>query len=266
MHVAQETCGSDQRDADDNKTDVQCANESAMGDKEAECEAIVGAMAENDTVSAKNATCGEDATCDEDRKDEKEVEKCVSPREALLQLASNPRLHIRQDVPFSDALSGSGRSNFCFIPRGKSGWSSRLFRIMFAGCLPVLLNDYYEIPFSEFLNIQDWMIKWPMKNINADHLLSVLENVVDSSTFLVMLSGLERDRCWYVYPPSLSDAFYHADVLDALCPHWKTQNAFLAIVRLLARKVRVSKNSPNTFFFPFKDSLLYVNETFDLME
>ncbi|CAE8644132.1 unnamed protein product, partial [Polarella glacialis] len=66
-----------------------------------------------------------------------------SPRGQLLAMAKEPDLHIRQDVPYIEAATGSMTSRFCFVPRGKSAWSSRFFRVLFAGCVPVLLNDYY---------------------------------------------------------------------------------------------------------------------------
>lgn len=192
--------------------------------------------------------------------------KCMSPRESLLRMANMSELHIRQDVPFIEALKGAGLSHFCFVPRGKSAWSSRLFRVLFAGCIPVLLNDYCEIPFDEFLNIQQWMIKWPMRNVDVDQLLRILRDVIDTGTGMMMRLALERERCWFVYPPSIADSHYDPDALEDLCPRWKKQNAFLGVMRLLARKSRMSKNSPNTFFFPVKDKLIFVNENFEILE
>lgn len=69
-----------------------------------------------------------------------------------------PDMHIRQDVPYTEALRGSVSSRFCFVPRGKSAWSSRLFRTMFGKCVPVILNDDYEMPFSSLLPAEDWCI------------------------------------------------------------------------------------------------------------
>eukprot|EP00397_Hematodinium_sp_SG-2012_P036413 GEMP01039312.1.p1 GENE.GEMP01039312.1~~GEMP01039312.1.p1 ORF type:complete len:279 (+),score=53.28 GEMP01039312.1:991-1827(+) len=190
-----------------------------------------------------------------------------SPRERLLLMANDTDLHIRQDVPGSDALFGAGNSVFCFIPRGISAWSSRLFRTMFADCIPVLLNDYYEVPFSEFLDVHDWMIKWPMKDLDGQLLLMNLQRMMRNGIATLMVYALKAVRCWYVFPPGIIDEeFSEIELtLDELCPHWKTQNAFLGIMQLLRRKVRVTKNSPETFFFPQEQNLVFTDRNFNIL-
>ncbi len=63
--------------------------------------------------------------------------------------------HAEQDVPYQEALIGAVSSRFCFVPRGKSAWSSRLFRILFGKCVPVILNDDYELPFISLFGSKD---------------------------------------------------------------------------------------------------------------
>jgi hypothetical protein len=84
--------------------------------------------------------------------------KAASPRQQLLQWAEKypDLMHIRQeDASHQVAMQGSVTSKFCFVPRGKSAWSSRLFRVLFAKCVPVILNDDYEIPFLGLMENQD---------------------------------------------------------------------------------------------------------------
>jgi len=193
-----------------------------------------------------------------------------SPREVLLSLAADPRLHIRQNVPFDEALLGSSRSSFCFIPRGQgSATHTRLFRVMFANCLPVMLNDRAEIPFSELLPVHEWTIKLPMKNINGDVLLNRLEEIRNNhNLFNRMVLAMRRDRCWYLYPPSKID-FDYDDLIkykpDNVCPKWKSENAFLAIMKLLSRKKRVSKHTDDTFYYPRENGTVYVDKNYNVL-
>ena len=41
-----------------------------------------------------------------------------------------------------------GNARFCLAPRGRAAWSVRFFEALWAGCVPVLLSDYYEVPFE----------------------------------------------------------------------------------------------------------------------
>jgi len=193
-----------------------------------------------------------------------------SPREVLLSMADNPNLHIRQDVPFDESLIGSSSSSFCFIPRGFSAWTSRIFRVLFANCIPVILNDRLEIPFSELLPVHEWTIKWPMKNIDRDELLYRLEEIRnDTKLYHSMLHALERDRCWFVFPPSRLDFDYQEVQLPNrqknACPRWKKENAFLATMKLLGRKKRVTRSSDDTFYFPSKNGTVYMDKNFNIL-
>lgn len=58
-----------------------------------------------------------------------------------------------------------GDSKFCFIPRGKSAWSLRLYEAFFADCIPVLLSDFWELPFEEFIDYSEIIIRWPMNKV-----------------------------------------------------------------------------------------------------
>jgi len=189
-----------------------------------------------------------------------------SPRKAILRWADassegggekdrreleSEELFVKQDVPYVEALRGSTSARFCLVPRGKSAWSSRFFRVLFAGCLPVLLNDDYEPPFETMLDIPQWLIKWPMRNVD-DGLLDYLRSI-PLTVQETMLQKVSHDRCWYVYPPSALD-YEQTDLmngkLDSICPNWRTENAFFGIMRELRRKRRRSKTSFDTFYLP----------------
>lgn len=200
-----------------------------------------------------------------------------SPRKAILRWAADGggekdrrdlesyELFVKQDVPYVEALRGSTSSRFCLVPRGKSAWSSRFFRALFAGCVPVLLNDEYEAPFEAFLDVPRWLIKWPMRKVD-DGLLNYLR-ALPTGTLDSMLHVVETDRCWYVYPPSALDS-EQTDLmqgkLDPICPNWRLRNAFFGVMRLLLRKRRKSKTSFQTFYLPVdpSGSVRYIDESF----
>ncbi|CAE7377835.1 rib-1 [Symbiodinium natans] len=92
----------------------------------------------------------------------------LNVRSVLLALKeTEPLFHVDVDVPYVESFLGLTSSLFCFVPRGKSAWSSRFFQTFFAGCIPVLLNDRYEPPFGEFVDLPSAVIKWPMTQVGG---------------------------------------------------------------------------------------------------
>merc|ERR1712166_1051858 len=93
-------------------------------------------------------------------------------------------------------------SVFCFVPRGKSAWSSRFFQTFFAGCIPVLLNDRYEPPFGEIVDATQFSIKWPMQEVGE--LVTYLRRLIQERPDAVrdLRKAGEALRCWYAWPPS----------------------------------------------------------------
>merc|ERR1711907_862196 len=69
----------------------------------------------------------------------------LNVRSVLLALKETEAdMHVDVDVPYIESFMGLTQSVFCFVPRGKSAWSSRFFQTFFAGCIPIILNDLYE--------------------------------------------------------------------------------------------------------------------------
>merc|ERR1712098_635592 len=97
-------------------------------------------------------------------------------------------------------LLGALESKFCFVPRGKSGWSSRFFQVFFYECVPVLLNDWYEPPFTELMKYEDFMIKWPMTQVD-ERLIAYLEEL-PLDTMEDMVERMRVVRCWLLWTPS----------------------------------------------------------------
>ncbi|CAK9000201.1 unnamed protein product [Durusdinium trenchii] len=126
----------------------------------------------------------------------------VDVRKELLALRELPGT---EDMKFGDGATlevmheAYGDAKFCFVPRGKSGWSLRFFEVIFAGCIPVMISDKWELPFEDFLDVTRFVIKWPSTQIGPQ-LIAYLRSLPDS-TVQEYMDEAKKIRCWYFYPP-----------------------------------------------------------------
>eukprot|EP00397_Hematodinium_sp_SG-2012_P044376 GEMP01049554.1.p1 GENE.GEMP01049554.1~~GEMP01049554.1.p1 ORF type:complete len:314 (+),score=24.59 GEMP01049554.1:672-1613(+) len=147
-------------------------------------------------------------------------------------------LFIGQNLSMVEVHQKMGQTKFCLIPKGKSAWSLRLYEALFANCVPVVLSDYWELPFENFINFSSFIIKWPTSGIGK--LLSYLREVPDKVIERYMEVARDQ-RCWFMYPPPLQE--FHdgtQDIHSQICPH-PTRNAYEGIVQELVRKRRKSR-------------------------
>jgi len=163
----------------------------------------------------------------------------LNVRSVLLAMKGEPDMHLDVDVPYVESFIGLTNSNFCFVPRGKSAWSSRFFQTFFAGCVPIVLNDLYEPPFGEIVDLPSAIIKWPMKEVPVlvDYLRQMKENNPEDMLAL-HLAGKEL-RCWYAWPPSWVEWSWvevNKSKFNKTCSQWHVKNAYVAVTRLLATK------------------------------
>ncbi|CAD7924708.1 unnamed protein product [Amoebophrya sp. A25] len=105
-------------------------------------------------------------------------------------------LHIAQDVPFTEGLYGQAASLFCLIPRGISGYTSRFIRALWAGCVPVILSDLYEVPFGHLFpeaRVYPWFVKWPMRAMEGKPLArrDIYRSSDDAGPILSVLATAE---------------------------------------------------------------------------
>eukprot|EP00811_Abedinium_folium_P024141 NODE_3388_length_2045_cov_5.776330.p1 GENE.NODE_3388_length_2045_cov_5.776330~~NODE_3388_length_2045_cov_5.776330.p1 ORF type:complete len:668 (+),score=111.25 NODE_3388_length_2045_cov_5.776330:131-2005(+) len=169
----------------------------------------------------------------------------LNVRSVLLAMRDSvPDMHIDVDVPYSESFAGLINSIFCFVPRGKSAWSSRFFQTFFAGCIPVLLNDRYEPPFGELMHAPAGIIKWPMTKV--DKLIPYLRLLW--SEYPAVVRDLQEAgrlaRCWYAWPPSWIEwdwIHLNRSKFNSTCGEYHLQSAYVAVTRLLAPKATGSR-------------------------
>lgn len=162
-------------------------------------------------------------------------------RGAIKILHEQGRIVVGQNLSMPDMHGVMGNARFCFVPKGKSAWSLRFFEALFANCVPVVLSDYWELPFEAFLDIPSFVIKWPMAKVGQE-LLDYLESQPIEVVEAMMDSG-RRHRCWYVYQPLLHELILDErhDELYRICPKLREENAFEGTMRMLQDKVRKSR-------------------------
>lgn len=168
-------------------------------------------------------------------------------RGALRKLHEKQRIVVGQNLSLPEMHAVMGTARFCFVPKGKSAWSLRFFEALFANCVPVVLSDFWELPFEAFLDVPSFVVKWPMADV-SDRLIDYLGNIPDDVVQEYMDAGRSL-RCWYVYPPILHEltAEQKNDELYRVCPELREKNAFEGIMQLLNAKTRVSRTMMRFF-------------------
>ncbi|CAE8602081.1 unnamed protein product [Polarella glacialis] len=99
-------------------------------------------------------------------------------RGAIRRLQEKGKVFVAQNLSMPEMHAVMGNSRFCFVPKGKSAWSLRFYESLFANCVPVVLSDFWELPFESFLDLPSFVIKWPMDKV-GDRLMEYLEALSD---------------------------------------------------------------------------------------
>ena len=59
---------------------------------------------------------------------------------------------VRRSIPKYDYNTNMSRTKYCPVCGGFSQWTPRLMEAIYYGCIPVILSDHWELPFSHIVN------------------------------------------------------------------------------------------------------------------
>lgn len=117
----------------------------------------------------------------------------------------------------TDYFERIGDCHFCFAPKGLGYWSNRLYEVLFAGCIPVILSDEIGLPFENHVNWTSFSLKWPMHDVTPN-MIAHLQGLVSENWNLVqdMHEAVVRNRCWFDYNSEDEECSPYRGILMAL--------------------------------------------------
>ncbi|XVF06610.1 hypothetical protein REPUB_Repub06bG0064100 [Reevesia pubescens] len=110
----------------------------------------------------------------------------------------------RLKTPYADALLGS---KFCLHVKGFEVNTARIADSLYYGCIPVVIANYYDLPFADILNWKSFSI--PVVTVDIPLLKQILQGIT-SDEYLSLQRNVLKVRKhfqWHV-PPIDFDAFY----------------------------------------------------------
>ncbi|RZC70608.1 hypothetical protein C5167_033770 [Papaver somniferum] len=99
------------------------------------------------------------------------------------------------------------KTKFCICPSGYEVASPRIVEAFYAGCVPVLINDYYALPFGDVLNWRSFSVVVPVNEIPS--LKKILTSISQRRYIKMQQRGLKIRRHFEVNsPPERFDVFH----------------------------------------------------------
>jgi hypothetical protein len=99
------------------------------------------------------------------------------------------------------------RSKFCLLLRGHRGWSPRLGDAIWAGCVPVIVADHYQLPLHELVDWTQFSVQVPEQRVGE---LKHILQTVSAERYEHLRQQLRRVWRRFVWndPPQQGDAFH----------------------------------------------------------
>ena len=125
--------------------------------------------------------------------------------------ASIPRptsdIHIStQPMPSDEYTNSMQNSLFCLCLRGDTTSSQRLFTAIAAGCIPVIIADWIDLPFQGIINYDMFTVRLPESvAFNIAQMVRILRDM-PAEKISAMQGYLRAVRPWLLYPSSTLSA------------------------------------------------------------
>lgn len=132
-----------------------------------------------------------------------------------------------------DYFERMGSSHFCLVPMGTSSWTNHLYEAFFAGCVPVILSDDFQVPFDDIINWPDFSVKWPMSDVSMDLYKYLLATPIQ--VLRKMKAAVDAHACWFDYHQTYE-------------PPGEECSPYLGMIRMLERKRPLLPRSPGPFW------------------
>merc|ERR1712176_527393 len=111
-----------------------------------------------------------------------------------------------------------GDSHFCLVPMGTSAWTNHLYESFYAGCIPVIISDAFEVPFQDLLDWPSFSIKWPMHQVTME--LYKYLHAIPFSRIKTMKARLDSLACMWdfhqIIEPTGQDCSPYLGIIRAL--------------------------------------------------
>ncbi|CAK8542849.1 unnamed protein product [Lathyrus sativus] len=113
--------------------------------------------------------------------------------------------HGRLKTPYADELLGS---KFCLHVKGYEVNTARVGDSLYYGCVPVIVADYYDLPFVDVLNWKSFSVV--VTALDIPFLKKILKGVVSSGEYLKLKRNVlkVREQFQWHSPPLDFDVFY----------------------------------------------------------
>jgi len=89
------------------------------------------------------------------------------------------------------------QSVFCLAPLGDSSTAKRLFNAILAGCIPVLISDAAPLPFYNYLNYDEFMVRVHEYDV---HRLESILRAIPADVVAAKQKRLMEVRPYFVFP------------------------------------------------------------------